>query len=361
LATEPARRGARSARGLALLLAAAVALGAGSAPLRADCPGLAGETVRWIVPTRPGGGYDAYSRLLQPFLEQALSVRVVIENRPEAGGIVGAMAIRDAAPDGRTLGIINASGLLAANVAGAGKAPDPATDFTILASIVSNHVVMFSGRESGITDIDNLLTLSATRPIVAGVRDAGSASFYSVPVAAAVLGFDYELVTGYVGSAARILALMRGEVDIVVGHYDSVHGQVQAGELVPLLQLTDGGGSELAAPRLAGPDGLARQRATLDGRSPERAAEDAAALAALVGAGRLAVAPPGLSGPLAACLDAAFGQILGSAEFKAAAERARLGVDPLDGRAARADMLAAAQALARFETLVRAAVERARR
>lgn len=348
-----------------LLLAAAVALGAGlgvaSGPLQADCPGLAGETVRWVVLSRPGGGYDAYSRLLQPFLEQALSLSVVIENRPEAGGIVGAMAIRDARPDGRTLGIINASGLLAANMADPGKAPDPAADFTILASIVSNQVVMFSGRDSGITDIDSLLRLSATRPIVAGVRDAGSTSFYSVPVAAAVLGFDYELVTGYVGSAARTLALMRGEVDIVVGNYDSVHGQVKAGELVPLLQLTGGGGtSALAVPRLAGPDGLARQRATLAGRSPEQAAEDAAALAALVGAGRLAVAPPGLPGPLAACLDAAIGQILGSAEFKVAAERARLGVDPLGGRAARADVLAAAQALARFETLVRAAVERAR-
>ena len=364
MATEPLRHVVRSARGLALLLAAAVALGAGlgvaSGPLRADCPGLAGETVRWIVPTRPGGGYDAYSRLLQPFLEQALSARVVIENRPEAGGIVGAMAIRDAEPDGRTLGIINASGLLAANVVDDGKAPDPAADFTILASIVSNHVVMFSGRESGITDIDSLLRLSATRPIVAGVRDAGSMSFYAVPIAAAVLGFDYALVTGYVGSAARTLALMRGEVDIVVGHYDSVHSQVQAGELVPLLQLTGGGSSALAVPRLASPDGLARQRATFAGRSPEQAAEDAAALAALVGAGRLVVAPPGLPGPLAACLDAAFGKILGSAEFKAAAERARLGVDPLDGRAARTEVLAAAQALTRFETLVRAAVERAR-
>ena len=42
--------------------------------------------------------------------------------------------------------------------------------------------------------------------IMTGVRDAGSASFYAVPVAAELLGFRYELVTGYVGSAARTLA-----------------------------------------------------------------------------------------------------------------------------------------------------------
>lgn len=353
------RRAKRSGAGLALLLAA-VTLGAGPAPAGADCAGLAGGTVRWVVPSRPGGGYDAYSRLLQPFLEQALSVRVAIENRPEAGGIVGAMAIRDAKRDGRTLGIINAAGLLAANATGTGKAPDPAADFTILASIVSNHVVLFSGRYSGITDIDSLLRLPDTRPIVVAVRDAGSTSFYALPVVAELLAFDYELVTGYVGSAARTLALMRGEVDVAVGHFDSLQSQVQAGELVPLLQLTGADAGSLAVPRLAGADGLASRRAALTGRSPEQAAADATALAALVGAGRLVVAPPGLPEPLTACLDSTFGEILGSSGFRAAADRARLSVDPRDGQTARVEVLEGARALVRFEPLVRAAVERAR-
>jgi tripartite-type tricarboxylate transporter receptor subunit TctC len=339
------------------------ALGAG--PLHADCPGLAGETVRWIVTTRPGGGYDAYSRMLQPFLEHELSTRIVIENRPAAGGIVGALAIRDAEPDGRTLGIINASGLLAANAVEAGTAPDPASDFTILASIVSNHVVLFSGRDSGISDVAGLLRVARSRPIVAGARDAGSSSFYALPIAAALLGFDYELVTGYVGSAARTLAAMRGEVDVVAAHLDSVQGPVRDGELVPLLQLTSppahGSGNVLASvPRLAGPDGLARQRAAATGRSAEQAAEDAAALAALVGAGRLVVAPPGLPPALAACLDTSLSKILASAELRAAAERAQLGIEPRNGREAQAEVLEGARALARFEPLIRAAVEQAR-
>lgn len=358
------RRGGRSGRALALLLASAVGLVSGG-PLRADCSGLAGETLRWIVPTRPGGGYDAYSRLLQPFLERELSARIVIENRPEAGGIVGALAIRDAAPDGRTLGIINASGLLAARAGGAGTAPDPARDFTILASIVSNHVVLFSGRDSGIADLAGLLRVAQTRPIVAGVRDAGSSSFYALPIAAALLGFDYELVTGYVGSAARTLAVMRGEVDIVIAHFDSVQGPVRDGELVPLLQLIsppapDREDALAKVPRMAGPDGLARQRAAATGRSPEQAAEEAAALAALVGAGRLVVAPPGLPPALAACLDEALDTILGGVELLAAAERAQLGIEPRNSREAQAEVLEAARALVRFEPLIRAAVERAR-
>jgi len=329
--------------------------------LAADCVELNGGTLRWIVPARPGGGYDAYSRLLQPFLERALAVRIIIENRPEAGGIVGAITIRDAKPDGRTLGLINASGLLAANAVEGRTAPDPAGDFRILASVVSNHVVMFTGRDSGIGSLQQLFELARSRPIVAGVRDVGSASFYAVPVTAELLAFDYSLVTGYVGAPARTLAAIRGEVDVVFGHFDSLLDQVQAGELLPLLQLTLAEGSGVEAPQLGGAEGAARQRAAQSGRTPAQAEDEAAALSAVVGAGRLVVAPRELSEPLAACLDASLAQVLGNTEVAAAARRAQLGIEPLDGAEALREVLAAKHALPRFEPLIRAAVEQAKR
>jgi tripartite-type tricarboxylate transporter receptor subunit TctC len=298
--------------------------------------------------------------MLQPFLNG--TVRPHPDREPPGGRYIVGVHVRPS----RTgdLGIINASGLLAANAGDAGAAPDPASDFTVLGSIVSNHVVLFSGRDSGIADVAGLLRVARSRPIVVGVRDAGSSSFYALPIAAALLGFEYELVTGYVGSAARTLAVMRGEVDVVASHFDSVQGPMRDGELVPLLQLTsapiNGAGSGLEVPRLAGPGGVARPRAAATGRSPEQAAEEADALAALVGAGRLVVAPRGLPPALAACLDTGLGVVLGSAGLRAAAERAQLGIEPRNGREAQAEVLDGARALARFERLIRAAVEQAR-
>jgi hypothetical protein len=127
------------------------------------------------------------------------------------------------------------------------------------------------------------------------------------------------------------------------------------GELVPLLQLTsaliNGAGSGLEVPRLAGPDGVARQRAAATGRSPEQAVEEADALAALVGAGRLVVAPRGLPPALAACLDTSLGVVLESAELQAAAERAQLGSNR--GTAAkRRRKCWTGRGLARFDALV---------
>lgn len=56
-----------------------------------------------VVPYAPGGGGDTYSRLIQPHLEKALGVKIVIENLPGAGGIVGQTAAFNRPADGYTL------------------------------------------------------------------------------------------------------------------------------------------------------------------------------------------------------------------------------------------------------------------
>lgn len=348
---------------LAMLALACLPVSAAPAP----CSALAGSTVRWIVPNAAGGGYDAYARLLQPFLAKELRATVVVENRSGAGGLVGAAAIRDAPPNGKTIGIINASGLLAAGIDQ--DVPDPAKDFTIVARLLSNHTVLVTGRNSGIRNLDDLLRLSAKRPIVIGVRDAGSASIFIVPVVASLLGLNYELVTGYDGNAARALAAIRGEVDILMQNLDSVQSFIADGELKPLLQVVGARpGTALSpnakllagVPLLTGETGVAQQRARVTGRTRAEAIQQAQALTDLIDAGRLIVAPPRLPDVQRRCLEAAVGNVLADPAFHAAATRARLGIDPADATVARADVRGAARAVAEFAPLVQAAMRRAR-
>jgi tripartite-type tricarboxylate transporter receptor subunit TctC len=341
---------------LALTLAPALFADSGSK----GCAPLEGSTIRWVVPNKPGGGYDAYSRLIQPFLENRLDVQVRIENRPEAGGVVGALMIRDAAPDGKTLGLINAAGLLASRVVENGQEPDVATDFTILAQVVSNQAVLFTGTDSGFRDINELISASLTRPIVFGVRDAGSTNFFTAPVIAELLGTDYALVSGYVGSAARTLALMRGEVDVVVGNFESLRSQVKAGELIPLLQLTASAESGLDIPQLGGPTGVASRRAAVTGRTPQQAEQAADDLALIAGAGRLVVAPAGLPAHLSVCLETALGEILQSPGFLQAAKRARLRIEYQDSATAYQGLMAGARGVDQFRDLINTAIRQVR-
>jgi len=359
------RRRVRGRRLAAILLSMVVTLPA--AAFAGTCKELDGTTLRWIVPNSPGGGYDTYSRLLQPFLAQELGATIVIENQPAAGGIVAAAAIRDAAPDGKTIGIINAAGLLAARLDG--STLNPATDFSVIARLLRNRIVLLTGRESGIDNLDQLLRVAERRPVVIGVRDAGSASIVAIPVIAELLGIEYALVTGYVGNSARILALARGEVDVIVQNLDSTRRFIQEGTVKPVLQVTGAQGRDApetrdpvlaGIPVLGGETGVAQQRARLQGRPVGQVLQRADSLAALVDAGRLIVAPKALPEPIRRCLEAAVGAVLRSPGLQAAAGRAGLGVEPADAADARADIRTAAEALETFAPLVRDAMRRAR-
>lgn len=332
-----------------------------------DCASLAGREIRWIVPTLPGGGYDAYSRLVQPFLAEKLSARIFIENRPEAGGVVAALRLRDARADGTTIGLINASGLLAAGLNPDSQVPDVANELTILARVVHNRMALMTGGASGIVDIQGLFETGDNRSIVVGVRDSGSASFLAIPVMMDLLALDFEIVTGYVGSTARTLAILRGEVDVIIQNMDSVNRYVDSGELRPLLSISDpdlpgdSSGSLPDLPFLGGSAGLAEQRSMLSGRTAAQARKQARGLTEVIRAGRLVAAPSGLSAPVRRCLESTLLDVMSDAEFLESARMEGLAVEPVSGEQAREDLEMARSSLPEFAPLVRATLEQMRR
>src|SRR5918911_962882 len=65
----------------------------------------AGRPIEIAVPFAPGGGMDAMARAIAPFLAARLpGARVMVSNRPGAGGQIGTEAVANAAPDGFILG-----------------------------------------------------------------------------------------------------------------------------------------------------------------------------------------------------------------------------------------------------------------
>ncbi len=87
------------------ILYRARALGA-LALLVAAFPAFAAEALKVIIPTAPGGGTDAYFRVLAREVEPALSEPVVVVNVPGAGGTIGVAQMVRAAPDGQTVAAV---------------------------------------------------------------------------------------------------------------------------------------------------------------------------------------------------------------------------------------------------------------
>ena len=99
--------GIRSRNGLELAaIVAAVLAFAGAASAADDYPN---KPVKLILPAAAGGPTDVPARLAAQILQAKLGQPVVVENRPGAGGALGARAVATAAPDGYTLLVANTS------------------------------------------------------------------------------------------------------------------------------------------------------------------------------------------------------------------------------------------------------------
>ncbi|MEW5917928.1 MAG: tripartite tricarboxylate transporter substrate-binding protein [Gemmatimonadota bacterium] len=344
-------------------VAAAMALGAPRARSVAQAgvsraPCLTRGRVRWLVGWSPGGGYDAYSRLLEPYLEQALGVEIVIDNVPGAAGRVAAATLARARPDGRTLGILDGPGLLWAAAMQEGNAVDLARDFSILARLAGRQVLLAAGPRSRVTSLAELLAVARNRRLVFASTAPGSVNFVSSAVVAHILGIEVDFVVGYPGSREVALAVLRGDADATTLDVETLAGMVGRDGLAPLLALgrEDAPYARLdSVPHLTS-DGGVLARIGDAARAP---GEVAAALDAFLDLGRL-VAGPRLPTALEGCMRASAWTALNDPRFHAAAARAGRSLDLVSGERLTNAIPASRDAMRRVFPIAEAAARRAR-
>ena len=325
---------------------------------------LAGKQVQWIVPHAPGGSYDTYSRLLEPFLEEALKARIVVRNLPGASGIVAAGELSRATPDGSVLGILSGPGLLVASLAGVRVAPQPLRDFTILLRIARSRHVWVAGADSGLHSMRDVFDLSRQRPLLFATNNVGGTGFVSIVLTGQLLETRFEIVTGFQGSQAATLAALRGDVDLVSRSWESVAGRVRSGDLRPLLQISTSPINSdpllRSIPLLGGLDGIAQNRAHHLGTDTELARQEAAALEKLLGGGKLIVGPAGMPGELRNCLAETLIRTLSRPDLRKAARALDQVLDVVEADQARRDLEAAARIASRHLALIRREIAKIR-
>src|SRR6476620_7947806 len=85
------------------LLAAFGVIGACAAPFAHAAESYPARPIRYIVPFPPGGGTDAFARILSPRLGEYLGQQVIVDNRAGAQGNIGTAAAAKSPPDGYTI------------------------------------------------------------------------------------------------------------------------------------------------------------------------------------------------------------------------------------------------------------------
>ena len=213
-------------RTLVLSLAATAA-----APSAAFAQAWPAKPIRIVVPFPAGQATDILARLMGEQLTKALGQQVIAENRPGAGGQIGADVAAKSAPDGYTLLMVTISthGISPALYP---KLPyDPQKDFAPIANIGLTPQVLMTSLKSGITSVSDLVAKAkAGADLNYGSSGNGSASHLAVEMLKSAAGIKLTHVP-FKGNADAQMALQSGDIQLLSDAIPGAVGPVRAGKV----------------------------------------------------------------------------------------------------------------------------------
>ena len=200
------------------------------------------KTIRLIVPYAPGGPIDVTARVLAERVKDSLGT-VIIENRPGAGGNIGADAVAKAAPDGSVIGIA-ATATHAVNPWLYSRMPyNAATDFAPITQMlrVPNVLVMNAdtAKRLHIASLQDFLAYTRANPakLNYGSGGNGSAGHLAGELFKSRAGI-FAVHIPYNGGNPAQLALLAGHVDVNFDNLATAAPNIKSGKLVALAVTT---------------------------------------------------------------------------------------------------------------------------
>ncbi len=215
------------------LLGAGLAL-AGSAAL----PALAADDkypsrpITLVVPFPPGGSVDAMARMYTEPLGRLLGVPMVVENKPGAGGSIGAQFVARAKPDGYTLVVSSQSSHLANPLVQPNLGYDPIKDFENIAILGRQPNVLVTHPSIPVKNLDEFVAYLKANGGQINFGSAGAGSMGQLNVEAFLLAMNAKAThIPYRGGSPHVAAALSNEVQFVLDNLVVFLPHVQAGKL----------------------------------------------------------------------------------------------------------------------------------
>ena len=191
------------------------------------------KPVRIIVPFPAGQSTDILARVMADHLTKSLGQQVIVENRPGAGGSIGADAAAKSAPDGYTL--------LMVTISTHGIAPaiyprlpyDVQKDFAPIANIGLTPQVLLASPRSGITSVKDLVAKAKSGDLNYGSSGNGSASHLAVEMLKSAAGIKLTHIP-FKGNADAMLALQSGDIQLMSDAILGAIGPVKTGKAIAI-------------------------------------------------------------------------------------------------------------------------------
>jgi len=203
--------------------------------------------IRLVVPLSPGGFADTPSRMLAPRLAEQLGRPVIIENKPGAGGTIGADFVAKSAPDGHTLVITGSTHLISAHLY-KNLPYDALKDFTHITMLgVGPYVLVVNPQKIAVGSVHELIAAARAQPGKIDFASSGNGSSQHL------VGALFNSMAGvalnhvpYKGSGPAMQDLLAAQVGVSFAGVPNVLGHVRAGKLRALAVTTAKRWPELA-------------------------------------------------------------------------------------------------------------------
>lgn len=212
--------------GASLLGVAALVLPASEAAAQ----GFPSKPIRIVVPFPPGGGADVQVRHLAQKMGENLGQTVLVENKPGAAGGIGTEYVARAKPDGYTLLFTTTGHTVQPHLQN--LAWDPVNDFTPLSLITTTSLIIAVNPAVKANTLQELIALAKANPgkLTYGSSGSGGPFHLAVEYFKSMAGVSIVHVP-YSGGAPQIVAVLRGEVDMVFDSFTGPLPNILAGKL----------------------------------------------------------------------------------------------------------------------------------
>jgi tripartite-type tricarboxylate transporter receptor subunit TctC len=220
--------------------------------------------VRIVVPLSPGGFADTPARMLAPRLSAQLGRQFFVENRPGAGGTIGADFVAKSAPDGHTLLLTGTPHVISAHLYKT-LPYDALKDFTPVALVASGpYALVVNPQRLQVDSVRELIAAAKAQPAKIDYASSGNGSAQHLVGALfnSMAGVELNHVP-YKGSGPAMQDLISGQVSVSFAGIPNVLGHVKSGRLRALAVTTPKRWSELPEVPTLAEAGVTGYEATL--------------------------------------------------------------------------------------------------
>ncbi len=191
------------------------------------------KPIKIVVPYPAGQSTDILGRVMADQFTKALGQQVIVDNRPGAGGTIGADYAAKAAPDGYTLLMSTISTHIIAPVIYPKLPYDPIKDFAPIANLGLTPQTLIASPKSGIASVKDLIAKAKGGDLNYGSSGNGSASHLAVALTLYAAGIRMTHVP-FKGNAEAQMALQNGDIQLMSDAVPAIVAPIQGGRVTAI-------------------------------------------------------------------------------------------------------------------------------